>query len=211
MPWNYDTRSHRYRDSDSGRWLSQTGVKGLVQQSINAAADNVTGIAQLAGSKQLSPADFNRLMWEEIKYSHIRQYALGRGGLPQMTQVDWGSIGGMLADQKRYLDRFSAQIGNLSEAEIAARARMYIASSREAYERGKVRAYGIAVNDLPVYPAQGSSKCLTNCRCDWSIEEVREGGALIGFDCYWNLGATEQHCADCTGYAAAYNPYQIRF
>lgn len=210
MPWFYDTRSHRYRDSDSGRTLNQNQVKGLVQQSIDAAASNLSGITSLAGSNQLSPADFNRLMRDEIKYSTIRQYALGRGGLAQMRQEDWGSVGGMLADQYRYLGPFSEEIGNLSEAQIAARAAMYIRSSREAYERGKVRARGLAVNDLPVYPCTDSI-CLTNCRCSWSIDEVRENGLLIGFDAYWNLGSTDRHCSSCVEYAAAYNPYQIRF
>ena len=211
MTWFYDPERRRYRDSESGRTLNQNQVKGLVEQSINAAASNLSGITNLAGSGQLSPADFNRLMRDEIKYAHIREYLLGRGGLGQMTQADWGSIGGMLADQYRYLGPFSDQIGNLSEAQIAARAAMYIRSSREAYERAKTRAYGLAVNDLPVYPGQGNSQCLSNCRCSWSIVEVRDNGALIGFDAYWELGATEEHCGDCTGYAAAYNPYPIRF
>jgi len=210
MTWFYDVVTKRYRDEVSGRTLNQNQVRGLVQQSIDAAANNLSGITSLAGSNQLSPADFNRLMREEIKYSTIRQYALGRGGLAQMGAEDWGSIGGMLADQYRYLGPFSEEIGNLSEAQIAARAAMYIRSSREAYERAKVRAYGIAVNDLPTYPCMDSI-CLTNCLCHWSIDEVRDDGLLIGFDAYWNLGSTDRHCSSCVEYAAAYNPYQIRF
>ena len=210
MPWLYDPRSHRYRDSDSGRYLTQNQVKGLVQQSIDAAASNLSGITGLAGSGQLSPADFNARMRDEIKYSTIRQYLLGRGGLNQMTQEDWGSIGGMLADQYRYLDPFSQEIVNLSEGQIAARAAMYIRSSREAYERGKVRARGIAVNDLPAFPGDGGTKCLSNCACSWSIDEVREDGLLIGFDCYWELGASE-HCSGCLDNAGQWNPYEIRF
>jgi hypothetical protein len=211
MTWFYDPERKRYRDSESGRTLNQNQVRGLVQQSIDAAASNLSGITSLAGSNQLSPADFNARMRDEIKYAYIREYVLGRGGLGQMTAEDWGSIGGMVADQYRYLGPFSEEITNLSEGQIAARAAMYIRSSREGYERAKVRAYGIAVDDLPHYPGQGDSQCLTNCKCHWSIDEVRDDGALIGFDCYWNLGPTEQHCADCTGYAAAYNPYPIRF
>ncbi len=209
MTWFYDVITKRYRDEVSGRTLNQNQVRGLVQQSIDAAANNLSGITSLAGTNQLSPADFNRLMREEIKYSTIRQYALGRGGLAQMKAEDWGSIGGMLADQYRYLGPFSEEIPNLTEGQISARAAMYIRSSREAYERAKVRAYGIAVNDLPRYPTQTS--CMTNCRCHWSIDEVRDGGLLIGFDAYWNLGATEAHCSECPELAAAYNPYQIRF
>lgn len=210
MTWLYDPVRKRYRDSESGRTLNQNQVKNLVEQSINAAASNLSGITNLAGSGQLSPADFNRLMRDEIKYAHIREYLLGRGGLGQMTQEDWGSIGGMLADQYRYLGPFSDQIGNLSEAQIAARAAMYIRSSREAYERAKTRAYGLAVNDLPAYPGGGSTKCLSNCTCGWRIDEVRDNSLLIGFDCYWELGASE-HCSGCLDNASRWNPYVIRF
>jgi len=65
----------------------------------------------------------------------------GRGGLGAMTQADWGSIGGMLKEQYRYLAEFAKAIaeGKLSEAQILARSRMYINSSREAFERAKAR------------------------------------------------------------------------
>jgi len=81
-------------------------------------------------------------MREEIKAEYIRQYMLGRGGRAQMTSQDWGSIGGMIADQYRYLKDFAKLVaeGKLSEAQIRARAAMYANSAREGFERGQARA-----------------------------------------------------------------------
>ena len=66
----------------------------------------------------------------------------------------------------------------LHEAQIANRSQMYMDSSREAFERGKMRAHGVL--ELPEYPGGGSTPCLTRCRCEWIYEEVYEGDELGG-------------------------------
>jgi len=85
---------------------------------------------------------WQQTMRQEIKTRYIQQYMAGRGGMGPMTQADWGSIGGQVADQYRYLDGFAREIaeGKLSEAQIAQRSEMYMNSSREAFERGQKRA-----------------------------------------------------------------------
>ena len=93
----------------------------------------------------------------------------------------------------------------LHEAQIATRSRMYMNSSREAFERGQMRAYGIP--SLPEYPGGGSTRCLTNCRCSWLIEEVYdEEGELTGWNCTWVLDPPAEHCVDCQDYGAKWNP-----
>lgn len=89
---------------------------------------------------------WQQTMRQELKTRYVQQYLAGRGGIGPMTQADYGSIGGMLADQYRYLDGFTAQIaeGKLSEAQIGQRSEMYMNSSREAYERGQKRATEVA-------------------------------------------------------------------
>jgi len=142
-------------------------------------------------------------MRQQIKDEYIRQYVIARGGVENMAQADWGSIGGMLADQYRYLDRFAADIasGNLSAAQIEKRAAMYIRSAREAFWRGTARAQGWP--PLPAYPGDGSTRCLTNCQCSWDVLEV-EGAWLAT----WQLGAAE-HCEDCIQRAREWSPLVI--
>lgn len=213
MTWIYDPRTQRYHDDVSKRFLSDARVRDLVQESITAGNQTIAEqLVTMAGNNRLAPRAFNEMMREQIKRSHIQQYIAGRGGLEQMKDEDWGSIGGMLADQYRYLDDFTAELRDLSPAEIAARSAMYIRSSREAFERAKTRAKGLNVAELPRYPADGSNmSCKTNCTCYWSIEDVTASdGRLLGFDCYWKLGGTEQHCSGCLDNAASYSPYEVR-
>ena len=56
-------------------------------------------------------------MRSEIKQAYIDQYLAGKGGIERMTQADWGSIGGMTAEQYRHLDKFADEVagGKLSE------------------------------------------------------------------------------------------------
>ncbi len=137
-----------------------------------------------------SPNLVEELM-EEMKGEYIRQYLLGIGGADKMTASDWGSIGGMLREQYRYLKGFADSLVGLSERQIAARIAMYINSAREAFERAKRKAASGATQERWVmdpeaehcvdcvdydsqgwqpigtfpFPGDGSTECLTNCRC----------------------------------------------
>lgn len=154
MPFSWDPRIARYRDDDTGRLVTRSAVLDIVEDSIAAsvAAPPVTidGIAtmgsdflaQMVGNELLDPGDWNNFMRGEIKREYIRQYLLGIGGVEQMTPARWGSVGGMLAEQYSWLDKFTEEIaaGNLSEKQIRARAEMYISSARESYERANRQA-----------------------------------------------------------------------
>lgn len=190
----FDPRSDRYRNTETGRYVNRSEALAYVERSFDASRGVVNNYAASVVGGQISPSDWNTRMREEIKGEYIRQYLLGRGGRGSMTDEDFGSIGGMLADQYRYLDSFAAEVaaGNLSEAQIAARARMYVNSAREAYERGHYRAVSgthdevrwmlgdsehcsdcedlaavgwQSMDALSTYPGAGATACLTNCKC----------------------------------------------
>lgn len=81
------------------------------------------------------------------------------------------------------------------------RARMYARSIKTPYWRGATRFL-----PLPFMPAEGT-QCLTNCKCSWVIVTVNEEQG--DYDCYWRLGANENHCQTCPERAAG-SPYRIR-
>lgn len=101
-----------------------------------------------------------------------------------------------------------ASSANLHEAQIAARSRMYVRSAREAYERANARTRGAP--ELPAYPGDGSTVCLTNCACHWELEPVEDEatGEIVEWEAYWTLGMTE-HCPDCLERAEMWNPLRI--
>jgi len=207
--WAGDTTAQRYRDQETGRFLSWSTVRGYVDDSLAASGNAMDTLGAFVSAGQLAPADWNTLVREELKQEYVRQYLLGIGGREQMTAANWGSIGGMLADQYRYLDGFAAEIaaGDLSQAQIQARLRMYVNSAREAYERAHQRAaqkagydeerwvLGVAehCDDCLAYeamgwqpigtfplPGSGATRCLTNCACHLEYRKSGTGEAYGG-------------------------------
>jgi len=194
MPWGWDPTAKRYRDLDTGRFMLRSEVLAWVEESLDASTVATDQLAQFVIDGVISPADFGLLMRQELKEEYIRQYLLGIGGRAQMTPQDWGSIGGMLADQYRYLDRFVDEIasGEVPPGSLLLRVRMYANSAREAYERAHLKnanALGMVeenwvlgdaehcsdcvafagmgwqpIGTFP-FPGEGATECLTNCKC----------------------------------------------
>jgi len=139
----------------------------------------------------------------QLRQAYINEYLLGRGGVGNMTQADWGRLGGMLKEQYGWMNRMAAQMANgeVSPAQAKIRMDMYFKSSREAYERAKRVSSGSP--DLPAYPGDGSTQCRVNCQCSWDIQETEDEWLA-----YWTLGPAE-HCPDCDNRSRQWAP--LRF
>lgn len=196
MPWRWDGKVGRYRHVNGSQYfLSRKTALSYVQGSLDVSGAVTDRLAEMVSTNLVAPGDWRDLMRREIKDEYIRQYLQGAGGRAQMTQADWGSVGGMLKDQYRYLDDFAREVaeGKLSEAQIAARSRMYVHSAREAYERAHGRVAKKLGHDQEAWdvnpvlencedclafeaegwqeighfpePGSGGTRCLTNCGC----------------------------------------------
>lgn len=142
--WCDSPKVKRYRDLDTGRFVSSAQVRTWVSQSITTSEAVADELAHALATDKLNVGDWETLFRTEIKDVYIQQYLLGRGGLSKMTQEDWGSIGGLLGGEKgqfRFLSSFAREIaaGKLTEKQIAMRSRMYINSARDAYARAQLR------------------------------------------------------------------------
>lgn len=188
MPsWAWDAKSARYRDQATGRFMAGDRVLELVQESIGNGYPAMDQLAGYVADGTINAATWETAMRGEIKGEYIRQYLLGRGGLEQMKPGDWGSIGGMLKEQYHpYLDDFRKAIesGALSEAQIAARSKMYINSAREAFERGRAVAEKVAGNDevsWHVTAVENCDDCLAFQAMGWqAVADDPYGGAYPG-------------------------------
>lgn len=120
MPeWGYSPRYKSYRNLSNGQWASRKQVQGWVADNL-ALADSATDtLANMMSNDLLRVGDWQTAMRQQIKKSYTDQYILGKGGIEQMTQADWGSIGGQLSRQFSYLDSFADDVasGKLSETE----------------------------------------------------------------------------------------------
>lgn len=139
-----------------------------------------------------------------VKKVFTNQYTMARGGQKNMGAEDWGSLGGMIKKQYDHAQRFAQGLveGNLSEGQAKMRAKMYVQAATQAFERGDAARHGVRA-ELPQYPGDGNTVCLTNCQCTWEIKERKDR-----FDCYWRLGQAE-HCPDCIENAGKWKPFVV--
>jgi hypothetical protein len=192
MPWAWDDKTARYRDTATGQFMSRARVLELVQASIGNGYPAMDQLAGYLANGTINAATWKAAMREEIKGEYILQYLLGRGGRGSMGPADWGRVGRQLRDQYQYLDQFAKEAAGLSEKQIAARAKMYVSAAREAFDKGQqvankqagmdqelwvlgdaehcpdcVAYAGEGWQEIGYFPvvASGATVCLTNCAC----------------------------------------------
>lgn len=201
--WYWDDRVKRYRNPTTGRFIGINEMNELRPQYMDQQKDILSGLTDSYQDGAVDIFTFRKEVRDTIRETYIDLYSMGAGGRNSVTQSDWGKCGVMIKEQYQYLDNLIYQLarGELSNAQVVARLKMYINSANEALWRGFARDIPI---DLPAYPGDGQTACLTNCQCTWDIQQVPDG-----YDCYWRLGAAE-HCPDCVENAARWNPYRIR-
>lgn len=207
MPnWGYDPRVHNYRNLDTGRFVNRRKVLTWSDDFLETTQGNSDALCDLLINDQLTLGDWQGQMQELIKQTYISEYVVGRGGLEQMTPRDWGILGYDIRDQYQWLDKFAQDIaaGKVSPLELKRRARMYISGAHQMFQRGRTEAFGMP--RLPAYPADGQQECLTNDRCDWLVQEVKENGVLVGWNATWRLDPNAEHCTDCPENARLWNP-----
>lgn len=173
--------------------MPRSEVLGYVDESLRQSANATDLLARYVSDGTLSPGDWDAKMRDEIKEEYIRQYTLGRGGRDQMGPEDWGSVGGSLAEQYKWLDRKADSFldavasGQLSEAQIRVRAKMYVDSAREAHERGYARATleaGMDEVKWTLQPAEHCDDCVAFAALDWQpIESDPFGGCYPASGC----------------------------
>lgn len=82
------------------------------------------------------------------------------------------------------------------------RAALYANSVVEPY--WKASSFGLP---LPAYPGDGTSQCMTSCKCSWNIVPLDKNQG--DYDAYWVMSPAE-HCQTCLQRAHDWNPLQIR-
>jgi hypothetical protein len=189
--WEYSLSAKRYRDTTTGRFVSQASIEKLREDFVAARQDVVRDLVAQLEAGDITVQEWLSAMRDEVKLAHIGQYLFGRGGRNAMTDDDWAAVSDRVRQQFEPLQTFAEQVaaGTQSADQIANRSANYIDTSRASYAEGHAVAHGWP--DLPAYPADGSTQCYANCRCFWTVEPV-EGG----WDCTWNLGEAD-HCDDC--------------
>lgn len=195
MPVVWVVAQARYRDTKTGRFISQATVIEYVKASIDASVGMFKSLGEQVSQGILSKTAFSTAFRQEIKDETIRQYVAGRGGIGSMTQADWGRVGRLIREQYKYAAKFESALGDLSEAAIVNRASLYAQATGAAFEYGHKAAIIVSgkfkeefwelgdaehcsdcvdlnakgwvpIGDLGTVPRAGATACMVNCQCN---------------------------------------------
>lgn len=202
MSFRWDKDLRRYRDADTGRFVRESAVRSARQTIIDRATAEVDVLAARLADGTITTAEWTIQMRDAVKRTTIDQYLLGRGGRNAMTQADWGRIGYRLRQQYGYLQRFAQAVdaGQLSDAQIAARAKLYVSATWSTLDRAKGASWQIV---LPAHPGDGGTRCKSRCRCHWEIHADKDAGLILAT---WRLDSQAEHCDGCRENAARWSP-----
>lgn len=199
----FDERTKRYRDTRTGRFLSEVTVNKVLK--IALSAKSATELTRMYKDGTISKDIWHRGFRKLIKETYINSAILAKGGREQMTDQDWGKTGGHVAEQYWHLDRkegnFLDSIDDLTLKQAQARAEMYIRSGKQVFEeinRDNKKELGavfewwhlggeencescleltsrgmVPIGTLGTVPGAGETICLTNCQCHITYHDAK--------------------------------------
>ena len=188
MPdYRWDPTGHRFRDAETGRFVSFTRVRSVQEELITSSRAYISGVAEQVSAGEISTDAWAAVMKQEIKDEYIRQAMLGRGGYLQMTPSDWGKVGSQIKEQYKYLRGFIDEVaaGKVPPGMVDMRAQMYINSAREAFETANQKVQTEAGFDLEHWDLDSSVENCPSCQefaaMGWvKIEDDPYNGAFPG-------------------------------
>lgn len=150
---------------------------------------------------QLAPVEWHNQHAEVILAGYLAAYREGKGA--DLNDADRRAALRLAAKQMPYLNKFLDELEETGwQDRYAARTAMYAESVKQAYYVGL--SFGL---ELPAMPGDGTTKCLSNCKCSWKI--VWEDQENLDARAYWRLGKAE-HCPDCRRRSRQWSPLRFR-
>ena len=192
--WNPSSQRYQYANGNKkGQFVREKDVVKITEKAIKDGLEIGDKVTDNLLSGKINVATWERQTAELIRNVSLYQYSLGIGGLKQMDWRDYAELNGKLNLQYQYLRSFANEIlqGNLSKAQIAARAQMYYNKTRHFYEDGKLEGHtrngflwerrviaaSHSCDDCIRYSSMGwakigtlpnpgeNCKCRANCKC----------------------------------------------
>lgn len=180
--FTWDTSIARYRDRATGQLVSESTVLDTVEGFATYAQRNMSNITQQYLDGKIDIKAWQQGMRQEIKDAHLVGAMAGRGGRDAMTQADWGRQGARLRQQYGYLDGLAWERvgGEVSDAQMMARARMYANKARTSYYDGQTAANEAAEfteERRVLNPAEHCDDCIGWANIGWAaIGKLPEPG-----------------------------------
>lgn len=108
--WN--ETAGRYIDLATGRFVPFLEVRDSLDLVMDASGARMHTLTDQLIAEQISLAEWQLGMMEEIKTAHTAAAASASGGWAQMSQADWGATGRLIRDHYDFLRNFAAEIAS---------------------------------------------------------------------------------------------------
>jgi hypothetical protein len=179
-------------DRVTGRFVKELTVRADLDSYITNKGARFDALANQLRNREISLADWQLQMRNEIRASHNAAAMVAKGGRDQMTNADWGRAGQRIRFQYGKLDDWAADIASGKaplDGRLNWRAKLYGQASRGTYEQQRRAMAADKGNDeemrvlhsaesckgclqyanywapIGTLPMIGSQDCATNCLC----------------------------------------------
>jgi hypothetical protein len=171
-PYQWNARAARYRDPNTGRFISRDAVRVEVDRIVSASQRRVTAATEQLASGAIDLAQWDATMRQEIKRAHLGSSALLNGGWKQLTPADYGRVGAAVRAQYKYLEGFLDDIraGRVRGGTLLNRAKMYPASARIVFHEQQTTQLddlGYTEERNVLHPAEHCDVCIDASARGW--------------------------------------------
>ena len=186
--WN--EAAHNYVDRATGRFVGRQAVRDQLDNVIDASSQVMRAISQQLREGDISLAEWQIQMMQQIKTTHLAGAAMQRGGWQQMTQADFM---GQQAEEEAEADSGLPPLGPILLASagltvIVRREYGFLRDFAEQIVNGKQKLDGTLVRRAALYGQQGRPTYLTF----WDSTAAQRG-----FDEERSILQPAEHCAEC--------------
>lgn len=136
--YRWNDKAGRYVNRRTGRFVAFSEVQEALNTAIENGAKAMRELSKDLKDRKIDLATWQTEMMKEIKMTHLNSAAAAKGGWAQMTQADYGRVGGIVTREYRYLRNFAKQIASGEQkldGRFLMRAEQYIKAGRETYHR----------------------------------------------------------------------------
>jgi HPt (histidine-containing phosphotransfer) domain-containing protein len=113
-------------------------VRAALDEAIDSAQDDVRALTQQLVDGDISLARWQQSMAQAVKDAHLNAGALTKGGFDNLSQADFGQIGGRIRDELEYLRGFAQDIENGAQrldGTALRRSEMYMGKARKTHHK----------------------------------------------------------------------------
>lgn len=205
-PMRYLTEQDLRAAAQQAQATKERDYPPALQSLITQAELDIQQATESLRRRELTVEEWRTRIADIIFNFHTQAYRAGaRAGERELTPGEQRLIELQAQEQVAYLTRFANEIEGSTEWQEtwANRAGMYANSIGASYWNGRTREL-----PLPAQPMDGTTQCISNCKCKWRVEwlDQEKGDA----DAYWEWEPTAEHCQTCIERHQQWYPLHIR-